>query len=127
MPACALTITTARIPASRGPETTAGKARSCRNATRHGLFSRDPIPIPDTRSPTPKPHRRLSRLVSQTRQDWLNQALASLPDPAAPGSLGEAFAAASETAGFRMIQRHESRAFRTANRLLVTLVARRKF
>jgi hypothetical protein len=151
MPSPARTVSPLRIATSRangarshGPKTPEGKARSCRNSTKHGLYSRDPLPLDessaDLRSitneflsffPTHDPLERaiiqemaISRcrilLAISLEQQWMQEAIA------VTGSIGNAFAALGETGKYRMLQRLEDRAHRTFRTLLVRLLTRCK-
>jgi hypothetical protein len=129
---------------SRGPKTPQGKARSCRNATRHGFYAKTPLPIDENSAefhaiagefvrhyfPDPDPFeiaaihelaacRCRLRLACALEKEWMEQEIAIT------GSIANAFAALAETAKFRMLQRLEDRAFRTFHGLLAALVSHR--
>ena len=135
---------------SHGPPTPAGKARSSRNAFKHGFFSRsfhlapasDHELWPDIDdhiryfSPADPFQLALVREMALCRwrlrrlwtieKEWLAQAWDSQPDTNPTTRLANAFASLAETSKFDMLQRCENRFHRKYLELLHTLLSLRK-
>ncbi len=131
---------------SRGPVTREGKARSSRNATRHGLLSRQPI-APDESdtdfknilaghlhrfAALPGVNPRILHEMALCRwhihkarameKQWLDEFIAADPHPDPRREIANAFAALSDTNKYRLLLRREGRLYRFYEQSLRTLL-----
>ena len=128
---------------SRGPKTAAGKARSSRNNTRHGLLSSEgPTPDPSDpayqallasyrrRFPTADPVIPYSLALCQWRlryswtmeKQWLDELIAIDPNSNPNAQIAHAFAALAGTNKYRLLMRFEGRQHRWYSLLLKSLL-----